>query len=226
MKSLKLPFLSGIAFISWSQTGIITLTLFLIGAGLLAQTALQTPVSTSSKATILHPTPTPITPATYPNQAPVIDRLEPWFGKPGDTVRLRGSAFGQEPWNSQIFLNGITLNVKAWSDSAIDIILPHTNSGLLTFSRGDGTAVSLSLNISSGPNDPIIDFQNDNLFLNHLTVPAILTLNYHHKISLTPKASQVIPTTIKPHELIHASLQSLSGTYLPLSLPPESLLDP
>jgi hypothetical protein len=212
--------------ISWSQTGIITLTLFLIGAGLLAQTALQTPVSTSSKATIIYPSPTPMTPATYPNQALVIDRLEPWFGKPGDTVRLRGSGFGQEPWNSQIFLNGTAINVKAWSNSAIDITLPHTTSGLLTFSRGDGSAASLPLSVFSGSNDPMLSFQKEEFILSHLTVPAILTLNYHQKITLSPKADQVIPTTVKPHELIHASLQSQSGTYLPLSLPPESLLSP
>jgi len=138
--------------LSWKTTLLLAGTILMLTGFVLAQYALVQPTQTGTKA--LKPEPIPTSHPVYPHDPPVIDRLEPWYGKPGDTVRLRGVHFGEQQWASNLKIGSVSVpasSIEAWSDTAIDFKLP---------SNVKAGAVNLTVNSSYAHGPPLSIYYN------------------------------------------------------------------
>jgi len=62
-----------------------------------------------------------------PVNAPVITRVYPWIGKPGDTIVIEGMNFGVYPKNRRLAIGGqVTADalISSWTDTRIEAVIP------------------------------------------------------------------------------------------------------
>lgn len=73
--------------------------------------------------------PAPIIPSpSYPANPPAIDRVTSFFGKPGDTVVLIGTNFGDYQWASKVYVGAVEAPKEAivrWSPSILEVKIPE-----------------------------------------------------------------------------------------------------
>ncbi len=81
----------------------------------------------SNAANNVIPSATPI--PNYPKQAPQIERVTLFYGKPGDTVVLLGKNFGAFPWDkSQVFVGNKKIKkegIVRWKDKVVEVEIPE-----------------------------------------------------------------------------------------------------
>lgn len=74
-------------------------------------------------------TPVVTPPPNYPSSPPAISRVVTFFGKPGDTIVLLGSNFGEYQWGSRVFIGGseaLSDSIVRWSNTVIEVKIPET----------------------------------------------------------------------------------------------------
>lgn len=121
----------------------------------------------TSRAGVVEPTPTPLA-KTYgelPAGIPVITRVWPWVGKPGDTIIIEGKNFGTNPPDSRIAIGNIVVDESAivdWTDTRIELVLP----------TGAPSGETLELRIGTYPivqSLPLVFYDNDTPIRLHKT---------------------------------------------------------
>lgn len=108
-----------------------------------------------SKAASVVPTPTPYSPPDYPGAPPVIDRVTPFYGKPGDAIVIQGTNFGSHPWESKLYVGGVEVahaDITNWTDSEVTVNIPtQAQSGAVWISvNGKQSTWNGSLSVSDG----------------------------------------------------------------------------
>ncbi len=121
INQLSLP---TVLFIASSLTVVSVLPLWLYASTQATRT------STRAVGTLNTPTPTQPAPTEgpIPTQAPVISRVYPWVGKPGDSIVIEGTHFGTYPHNRRLAIGDVLLpdtHVTSWSDTQIEAIIPQ-----------------------------------------------------------------------------------------------------
>lgn len=115
--------------LSWKRIMAMNLVLFLVLAVpisvRLAQESQENRSSAAEDDTIItQPTPPP----NYPTQPPVIERVQMFYGKAGDTVVVMGKNFGAYPWESSVYVGNAPAgkpDIVRWSDSIIEVNIPQ-----------------------------------------------------------------------------------------------------
>ncbi len=80
----------------------------------------------SNAAGELTASPTPI--PNYPKVAPVIERVSTFYGKPGDSLVILGSNFGDYQWASKVMVGNVEAqknDVVSWKNGVIEVKIPE-----------------------------------------------------------------------------------------------------
>jgi len=75
----------------------------------------------------LEPTlmPTPIIYGDLPTETPTITTIDPYFGKVGDQVVIKGENFGNNPPSSELYLGAVKVtDIQSWVDREIVFTIP------------------------------------------------------------------------------------------------------
>lgn len=75
-------------------------------------------------------------PPSYPAAPPKIERVATFFGKPGDTIVVIGSNFGDYQWASRLYVGAVEANKDAivrWTNTVIEVKIPDSaRTGLVS----------------------------------------------------------------------------------------------
>jgi hypothetical protein len=90
-------------------------------------------------------TPVVTPPPSYPSVPPSISRVVTFFGKPGDTIVILGSNFGDYQWGSRVFVGSseaLTDSIVRWSNTVLEVKIPETaKTGKVSVSINGQSAV-------------------------------------------------------------------------------------
>jgi len=77
-------------------------------------------------------------PPEYPAEAPVITDVTPGNGAVGTAITIAGDNFGHNQGTSQLMINGVPLDIVAWSYTVINALIPDgATTGKLSIKVGD-----------------------------------------------------------------------------------------
>lgn len=75
-------------------------------------------------------------PPSYPVAPPKIERVATFFGKPGDTIIVIGSNFGDYQWGSHLYVGAVEASKDAivrWTNTVIEVKIPDSaRTGLVS----------------------------------------------------------------------------------------------
>lgn len=204
--------------LSWKTIGFAALSFIAVTGWLIGQTTLAQPTRSTSQATA----PTPIITPLLPSAPPIIDSMEYFYAKPGDTVRLRGRYFGSASPNHTLYINTLPItSIGQWTDSFIDFTVPGlASSGPITLTVAGSSTTGPILTIYTNPRtDPQLQLDQ---------IPTGYTLTLHR----APRGShldlgalgtfsinadpQILLTTPAPIVVVNATLTDAEGILLPL----------
>lgn len=119
---------------SWKKIAGISLFILTLAILPMAREAVLNPTRTRSEASLIHPTPQPITQEfETPKGLPKIFLVDHFFGKVGDAVLIHGENLGGLHQNSSVSLAGKKIEVNdlvSWTGSYIEFKVPQgANSG-------------------------------------------------------------------------------------------------
>ncbi len=119
--------------LSWKRIILFNIMVFFGAVAIVSSSFLQNnDIKTNSRAAEF-PTPTPMIISNlekpdYPSAPPHIDRVGYFFGKPGDTIVIYGNNFGDNQWDSRIFVGNADASdsVVRWTNSIIEAKIPYS----------------------------------------------------------------------------------------------------
>ncbi|RME47630.1 MAG: hypothetical protein D6796_07430, partial [Caldilineae bacterium] len=96
---------------------------------------------------------------TLPDTTPQLFAVSKPYGNPGDVFTITGSGFGNTP--GDVTLDGASLAVNSWSDTAIEAVVPaDTGPGqlLITAANGETSRTGLTFHVLGGDyNPPVVE---------------------------------------------------------------------
>ena len=114
--------------LTWKRIIGFNVVLFLILIIPLSVQLSQQTTENRSSAAGVEPSPV-VPPVNYPVGAPKIDRVNTFFGKPGDTVVLLGANFGDYQWDSHVYVGSVEAphdSIVRWSNTVLEIKIPDS----------------------------------------------------------------------------------------------------
>lgn len=114
--------------LTWKRVVAFNVVLFLVLIVPLSVQLAQTNTENRSSASNSNPVPSVTPPPSYPPNPPHIDRVSMFFGKPGDTVVILGSNFGDYQWGSHVYVGNVEAtadSIVRWSNSVLEVKIPQ-----------------------------------------------------------------------------------------------------
>ena len=114
--------------LTWKRIIAFNFVLFLVLIVPLSVQLAQTNTENRSSASSGNPVPSVTPPPSYPSSAPSIARVSMFFGKPGDTVVVLGSNFGDYQWGSHVYVGNVEAtadNIVRWSNTVLEVKIPE-----------------------------------------------------------------------------------------------------
>ena len=114
--------------LSWKRIIAFNFVLFLVLIVPISVQLAQTNTENRSNASGGPAVPSVTPPPSYPTLPPAIARVSMFYGKPGDTVVILGSNFGDYQWGSHVYVGNVEATGDAivrWSNTILEVKIPQ-----------------------------------------------------------------------------------------------------